>query len=568
MTTPTDALALHAAGKTTEALVGLFNAIGSQPSQSEATAEHRRTLASLLEGVALTSGNAAVFHGLLELLRDPQVDAQSVARAVLGLLGVHGAFQLLEREAAADAPATPVALQALFAEPLVREALRRIIVTEARAERVFAFARRALAGEQWLVTDEGWQVDAMVTLATAAHQGEYAWPESATEAAQVQSAVDMLGEWLASPDHPTAAPTFAGMLVRLSMYRRLSALPDADRLLDVPGDAWGSEWLRLLGPLFDTHLREPRAQQLLGAALPSLGSGAPPSDDDTSAQVRAMYEEHPYPRWHTVAQPHLTSIPAFVRALAARNAVPDTNRVLIAGCGTGRQAAHTALSFRDADILALDLSRTSLGYAALRTQALGIRNLTFVQGDLLHLDALDETFALVFCSGVLHHLADPMAGWTQLVRRLHPAGVMKVSLYSTIARRPVQAARAIIAEEGFDASDDGIRACRQHLLALPADHPARAVTESADFFSASGVRDLLMHVQERTYTLREIASDLDTQRLRFLGFQLPATVRTAFTARFPKPEAINDLEAWARFEEDNPTVFWGMYQFFVEHRAR
>lgn len=568
MITPTDALALHAAGKTTEALVGLFNAIGSQPSQSEATAEHRRTLASLLEGVALTSGNAAVFHGLLELLRDPLVDAQSVARAVLGLLGVHGAFQLLEREAAADAPATPVALQALFAEPLVREVLRRIIVTEARAEQVFAFARRALAGEQWLVADEGWQVDAMVTLATAAHQGEYAWPESAPEAARVATAMETLTAWLASPGHLIAAPSFAGMLVRLSLYRRLSALPNADRLLDIPGDAWGSEWLRILGPLFDTHLREPRVQHALGAALPSLGADAPPQDDDTSDKVRAMYEAHPYPRWHTVAQPHLTSIPAFVRALAARNAVPDTNRVLIAGCGTGRQAAHTALSFRDADILALDLSRTSLGYAAFRTQALGIRNLTFVQGDLLHLDALDETFALVFCSGVLHHLADPMAGWTQLMRRLHPAGVMKVSLYSTIARRPVQAARAIIAEQGFDASDDGIRACRQHLLALPTDHPARAVTDSADFYSSSGVRDLLMHVQERTYTLHEVAKDLEALQLRFLGFQLPATVRAAFTARFPKPEAANDLASWARFEEDNPTVFWGMYQFFVEHRAR
>jgi SAM-dependent methyltransferase len=568
MTTPRDALALHAAGKTTDALIGLFNAIAGQPSQSPAAAEHRYTLASLLEGVTLTSGNATVFHGLLELLRDPLVDAQSVARAVLGLLSVHGAFQLLEREAANEAPVTPMALQALLGEPLVREALRRIIVTDARAERVFAFTRRALAGTAWDAVDDAWHLDAMATLAVAAESGEFAWAESADEASCVHAAMDVLSAWLASSDPVSAAPAMAGMIVRLCMYRPLSALAGADRLLQIPVNAWGNDGARTLGPLLDTQLRQPYAQRELAVSLASLTDDAQHEADHTSARVRAMYEDHPYPRWHTVAQPHLTSIPVFVRALAERHAVPDTNRVLIAGCGTGRQAAHTALSFRDADILALDLSRTSLGYAASKAQRLGLDNLTFVHGNLLQLDVLDETFALIFCSGVLHHLADPMAGWRQLVQRLHPSGVMKISLYSTIARRPVQAARALIAEQGFDASDAGIRACRQFLVALPGDHPARTVTESADFYSASGVRDLLMHVQERTYTLHEIAADLDALQLRFLGFQLPTAVRTAFTARYPKPDAARDLKAWARFEEDNPTIFWGMYQFFVEHRAR
>jgi len=77
-----------------------------------------------------------------------------------------------------------------------------------------------------------------------------------------------------------------------------------------------------------------------------------------------------------------------------------------------------------------------------------------------------------------------------------------------------------------------------------------------------------MHVQERTYTLHEIAADLEALQLRFLGFQLPPAVRAAFTAQYPKPEAANDLALWARFENDNPTIFWGMYQFFVEYRAR
>ena len=563
MSNTQEALALHTAGRTTEALILLFNAIGAAPSQSPAMAEERLLLASLLDGVALNSGNAVVFHVLLELLRDPQVDPQSIARAVLGLLAVHGAFQALEK-GQENIPA----LQALFGEPLVRELLRRVIVTDARAERVFAFARRLLIENSWVNDPEPWQRDAMLTVAMAAEHGEYAWPDTLDIEALLSSWVELIAEWLDNRNRDSA-DFHAAMLLRLCMFRPLSIVPGAERLLDIPPEWWGSEWHETLQPLLDAQLSEPLAQHGRGASLPTLTNGATaPPERAGSDAVRAMYETHPYPRWSTVAKPHVTTVAAFVQAITGGSAVPDTRRVLIAGCGTGRQTAHTALSFPDADILALDLSRASLGYAARKAEQLGLGNVQFMQGDLLQLDSLQERFALIFCSGVLHHLANPAAGWRQLVQRLHPAGVIKVALYSSLARQPVSAARAVIAAEQFAPTDEGIRACRQHLLALPANHAAKPVTESADFFSASGCRDLLMHVQERSYTLAEIEQDLALHNLRFLGFQLPAPVRAAFTAMFPNAGAANDLEAWARFEERHPTTFWGMYQFFVAHRQR
>lgn len=567
MSNTQEALALHTAGRTTEALILLFNAIGAAPSQSPAVAEERLLLASLLDGVALNSGNAVVFHVLLELLRDPQVDPQSIARAVFGLLAVHGAFRVLEQE-----PENFPALQALFGEPLVRELLRRVILTDARAERVVVSTRTALINSASSGVPNGWQRDAMLTVAMSAEHGEYAWPDPLDIEAQLAHWAQRVSEWLETRDRTTATD-HAAELLRFSMFRPISSVAGAERLLDIPPEWWGSAWDEILQPLLHTQLREPLDQRQRGAALPALAHRATTTATATTTEaetgsdaVRAMYESNPYPRWSTVAKPHITTVAAFVRALNGGGAIPDTARVLIAGCGTGRQAAHTALSFPDADILAIDLSRASLGYAAHKAAHLGLTNVQFMQGDLLQLDALDEQFALIFCSGVLHHLANPAAGWQQLVQRLHPAGVMKVALYSTLARQPVQAARAIIATEQFAPTHHGIRACRQHLLALPANHAAKPVTESADFFSVSGCRDLLMHVQERSYTLAEIEQDLATYNLRFLGFQLPAPVRAAFTAMFPNPGAANDLEAWARFEERNPSTFWGMYQFFVTHR--
>jgi SAM-dependent methyltransferase len=566
MTTPQDALALHSAGRTADALIQLFNAIGGAPSQDPAVAEHRLVLASLLEGVALTSGNAVVFHGLLELLRDPQVDPQAVARAVLGLLSSHGAYTALEsmRDTAAehlDETFCAAAIAALFGEALVREALPRIVVSDARTERVFTFVRRALLRLMSDGNDAAPLGQAASLLALAAANGEYAWREEPWEREMITALAAEIDDSLAA-DGRDPSPQSARALLLVLLYRHASSLRHGARLADIPHSRWGAPWSALLAPLLQRQVNEWSAQRAAGAALPAL-AGVP---DATSAAVQSMYEAHPYPRWTTVSKPLVTNIPAFVRVMSGRSVAPDSHRVLIAGCGTGRQAAHTALSFPHASILAIDLSRASLGYAAYQTGQLGISNVEFMQGDILHLHTLQEQFALVFCSGVLHHMADPMEGWHQLVRRLHPRGLMKVALYSTLARQSVRAARALIGEGPMHASDDDVRAARELLMALPPEHAAKPVTESTDFHSLSGCRDLVMHVQERTYTIPELAESLDALGLRFLGFQLPMTVQHAFTKMFPRKSSAKDLDSWARFEEQHPLTFWGMYQCFVEHR--
>ena len=44
-------------------------------------------------------------------------------------------------------------------------------------------------------------------------------------------------------------------------------------------------------------------------------------------------------------------------------------------------------------------------------------------------------FDLIECSGVLHHLDDPQEGLRHLSGRLATNGVMKVALYSALARK-------------------------------------------------------------------------------------------------------------------------------------
>ena len=139
---------------------------------------------------------------------------------------------------------------------------------------------------------------------------------------------------------------------------------------------------------------------------------------------------------------------------------------------------------------------------------------------------------------------------------------MTSGLYSEIARAEIVAARALIAERGYRATAEDIRRCRQELL----DDAGRfaKIVESADFFSTSGCRDLLFHVQEHTLTLPRIAAFLAEHSLTLLGFELPGVALARYRTRFPDDAASTDLANWHRFETENPYTFGSMYQFWVQ----
>ncbi len=197
----------------------------------------------------------------------------------------------------------------------------------------------------------------------------------------------------------------------------------------------------------------------------------------------------------------------------------DRLDVLIAGCGTGQQAVQTARRYAGARVLAVDLSLASLCYAKYRTDALGLDNIEYGQADILKLASLDRDFDLIACSGVLHHLADPLEGWRVLLSILRPNGIMHIALYSEIARANVVAARDFIATRGYRANVDDIRRCRQDILALDEASPARAIVRSGDFYTTSNCRDLLFHVQEHRFTLPQIKNFLADNGLALLGFE-------------------------------------------------
>ncbi len=282
--------------------------------------------------------------------------------------------------------------------------------------------------------------------------------------------------------------------------------------------------------------------------------------DTVTAAVAEQYEGWPYPVWSRVmAEPG-----ALEEALGAfhleGDPPPHDADILIAGCGTGHEAAMIALQCPAARIVAIDISAASLRYGAERCAALG--NIEFWQLDLHRAAELGRKFDIVVSSGVPHHLPDPEEGWAALAGVLKPGGLMKVMLYSKAARENVRAARAVIADL-LDApvTDDLLRSVRRRLI------EAKASPKSRDFFTLPGVHDLLMHRHEDPFDIPRIQRALAGLELDLLGFRLSDPRNEALYAREnPHDPHKRDFAAWTVLEQRKPEIFAGMYEFWCRSR--
>ncbi len=505
------------------------------------------------------AGIEAEFAGCLA---HPETEPSYLAPAAASLLRADATFRaLLPPAEGGDAGALELGEDLLrrLARPLFLLLLENTFIAEPDFERMVAHVRRA-AALAWSARALRVSAELREVLGAIAHQGfltEYLHGEREDESRIVTQLQSEIEAKLAA-----GGPVDEAAIALYACYRPLATLRGAGAL--PASDA------SIVGRLVVRQVREPTEEARIALELKTLT----PVGDAVSLAVQAQYEQQPYPRWlrapatggaHPLALRLRTLFP---HAASGAGAVPEHPSILIAGCGTGRHVAITAALNPQSRILAIDLSRASLAYASRRARHSGLRNVEFAQADILELGRLEERFDVIECSGVLHHLSDPVAGWRVLVGLLSPGGKMKIGLYSEIARRSIVAARQLIAERGYAADPQGMRAARAAILALPADHPARAVADSIDFHSLSGCRDLLFHVQEHRYTLAQIEAILADLGLEFLGFEFEfAAPRLEYLREFPHDPAAISLANWAQFELRHPDTFAGMYQFWVTPKA-
>ncbi|WP_461209848.1 class I SAM-dependent methyltransferase [Desulfocurvus sp. DL9XJH121] len=99
------------------------------------------------------------------------------------------------------------------------------------------------------------------------------------------------------------------------------------------------------------------------------------------------------------------------------------------GCGTGRFGIAMA-ELGAARVVAADIGRKSLDFAAERARERDLENVEFVQADITDLSAwADESFDMVVSNGVLHHTVEQDRGLREHYRITRPGGVFWLYLY-------------------------------------------------------------------------------------------------------------------------------------------
>jgi len=348
------------------------------------------------------------------------------------------------------------------------------------------------------------------------------------------------------------------------MYQPLSSIKGCERLLELKPAQLPAPIRKLLTRQIKDRLNE----RVIARNINSI-SGI---HDNVSVAVQQQYEESPYPRWLNILGFESYSPPVTLQSIFPNITPPNADNeqisILVAGCGTGRHPIYTAKHYIGAQVLAIDLSRNSLAYAKRKCEELGIDNVEFAHGDILELNKLSDRFDLIESVGVLHHMENPLMGLRVLTKLLKPNGIMRIGLYSRLARRHVHRARDYFHGTGFPPTPAGIRKARQALLSEQPDLAAHFL-KNEDFFSVANCRDLFFNVQEKCFTIPEIAYMLEKMGLIFRSFEFYGQwqVIQRFRDTYGRDAVIRDLDKWHSFEQIYPDTFLRMYEFYVQYPA-
>ena len=522
---------------------------------SNETPETKALIVSCLRSPLLNLNVGGLGDLLLRAISEPWARpselAQTCARFLLANDAIRGGL-------ARTAEVWPTSSLAVFAEDrLLRAVLESAPICDVALERFATSLRFSL------LTAARFAADCLVAepllsfycaIARQSFINNYVFAQADDEIEQAMALRDTLVASIASG---AAVPILS--LVAVAAYFPLHALPHTESLVDL-------QWPDAVKALLAQQVSAPSEEKRLRTSTPILTAIC----DDVSTQVRTQYEENPYPQWVKAAPGHSPkTVDVYMRERLPLSPFIELKKdadldILVAGCGTGQHSIETARRFKGAQVLAIDLSMASLCYAERQTRALGLNNIHYAQADIMMLSSITQKFDVIETSGVLHHLADPLAGWRVLLSLLRPRGLMLIGLYSETARRDIVAAQNFITARGYRPTAEDIRRFRKEVLACADGTPVKNVTLVVDFFSLSQCRDLLFHVKEHRLILPKIAAFLAENNLQFLGFELDLQTKRDYARQFPSDISMTDLAKWHQYETDNPRTFLQMYNLWVQ----
>jgi len=201
--------------------------------------------------------------------------------------------------------------------------------------------------------------------------------------------------------------------------------------------------------------------------------------------------------------------------------LPKELLILSAGCGTN-QAAYYAFRYPEAKVIGIDLSEEGLAHSQLLKDKHNLRNLTLHNLSILDLSSLNEHFDFIACTGVIHHMKNPVAGLQALGECLKPTGIANLMVYSYGLRTGVYMLQRAFKDLGFKQVPKDVEMIRQVLASLHAEHPVhKYINTATDLHADAGIVDTFLHPQDQAYSAGDIFNLTRAGGLEFLSWSIP-----------------------------------------------
>ena len=543
--------ALKEQGKLEEAIEAYNKALAIKPDYATAY----NNMGNALKGVVFKQPNTGLQKTITSLLdRKSFVRPSDIARAAISLLKFEPKLKrhLQTSSVAEPEPKLLEAVTDLSELPLLLKLMSVCPLPDLALENLIRELRASLLLSISDLTGSTAELKFQSALALQCFTNEYIYNQSEHEDEALIALETTVSQVLSNGEQPSPQS-----ILCLAAYRPLNQYD------------WSSS-LRITNEIEDVFIRqvaEPNKEAKLKSVLPVLDE----ITDKVSSKVRDQYEASPYPRWVNLGLPlkpvPISKLVEEIKLKLFDDAIKGVQspKILIAGCGTGQHSIGTAAKFKGSNVLAIDLSLSSLSYAKRQTEALGIENIDYMQADILNLGKLNRQFDIVESAGVLHHMDDPVAGWRVLTDCLKPGGLMRIGLYSELARQHIVEMRQEISETGIGASDAAMKSFRTTVMTSEQKNHQK-ILNVRDFYSLSELKDLLFHVQEHRFTIPQIQGCLAELGLKLCGFEANNIVSHFKQTNTGADDPYN-LEKWQAYEEVYPDVFMGMYQFWCQKVA-
>jgi len=193
--------------------------------------------------------------------------------------------------------------------------------------------------------------------------------------------------------------------------------------------------------------------------------------------------------------------------------------ILVAGCGTMGAAAYAFL-YPQARVVGIDISAASLAHEENLKNKHALQNLTLHQCRVEEVASLRQDFDFISVMGVLHHLADPVAGLKALGEVLRSDGVIAVMVYGRHGRDGVYMLQELFGLMGLGQDDSDIQVVKDTLGALQPDHPVQPYLRrgARDLSVPSGLVDTFLHKRDRAFSVPECLELVEGAGLAFQGW--------------------------------------------------